>query len=129
MKGLMDTGASISCIGGDLAREIFDKNIKFKQMSSNVRTADGKSQTISGKLCLEVTYGGFTRLLTFFLVPTLIHSLYLGIDFWTEFDMLPSGLTTQDGLSSISGYEKKLTKIVSQRKLSTEQQGLLEKAI
>jgi len=43
--------------------------------------------------------------------------------------MLPSGLTTQDGLSSISGYEEKPTKIVSQRKLSTEQQGLLEKAI
>jgi len=61
MKGLMDTGASISCIGGNLAREIFDKNIKFKQMSSNVRTADGKSQTISGKLCLEVTYRGLTK--------------------------------------------------------------------
>ena len=48
VDGLLDTGASISCVGIALVERILQLNIPFKKMSSSVRTADGKQQHIIG---------------------------------------------------------------------------------
>lgn len=94
VSGLMDTGASISCIGGHLAADILKEEIYFQPITSNVQTADGKSQEILGKLHTSIEYNGDTKPCTFFIVPSLKQSLYLGIDFWTKFQLLPQGLGT-----------------------------------
>ncbi|KAI8128794.1 hypothetical protein CVS40_1659 [Lucilia cuprina] len=46
--GLLDTGASVSCLGADAAKELLNSDISFKKIKSGVRTADGKMQNVSG---------------------------------------------------------------------------------
>ncbi|KAH8315350.1 hypothetical protein KR059_005688, partial [Drosophila kikkawai] len=45
--GLLDSGASISCLGGNLAREVVAQGV-YKAINSNGKTADGRSQQIIG---------------------------------------------------------------------------------
>lgn len=44
--GLLDTGASISCIGGALAKKFMNGHTAYKHLSCAVKTPDGKSQKI-----------------------------------------------------------------------------------
>ncbi|KAH8356230.1 hypothetical protein KR200_011303, partial [Drosophila serrata] len=53
--GLLDSGASISCVGGNLAREVMTKG-GYKAINSNATTADGRSQQILGYLKADVEY-------------------------------------------------------------------------
>lgn len=92
ISGLMDTDASIRCIGGSLATDILQEEIEYRPLNCNVQTADGKGQEILGKLRTAIEYNGKSKDLTLYIVPTLKQSLYLGIDFWTEFQLLPVGI-------------------------------------
>ncbi|KAH8404970.1 hypothetical protein KR215_007183, partial [Drosophila sulfurigaster] len=58
ITGLMDTGATINCIGGKLAEEILANNTEYTQLSSSVKTADGNRQRICGKLSVPVQFKG-----------------------------------------------------------------------
>lgn len=87
--GLLDTGASISCIGGTLASKFIKDNEEFKPLSCSVRTADGKSQQIIGRLTTTVCFKQHEKEISFYIVPSLSQPLYLGIDFWKAFDLLP----------------------------------------
>lgn len=120
----MDTGASISCIGGSFVQSIIQDKVPHKSMGSTVRTADGNTQKIVGKLRTKVQYKGVTRTLSFYLVPSLVQSLYLGIDFWTEFDLLPSELTKSFNLASIESSNTE-----EFRSLSQEEQIMLKETI
>ncbi|KAH8280176.1 hypothetical protein KR054_009046, partial [Drosophila jambulina] len=46
LSGLMDTGASINCIGGQFAKDLMDMNVGVRPVNANVRTADGGRQPI-----------------------------------------------------------------------------------
>ncbi|EDW38656.1 GL15379 [Drosophila persimilis] len=98
--GLLDTGASVCCIGGHLAKDVMEKT-EYKRLSATGKTADGKSQDIIGRLTTEVSYRGESKKITFFLVPSLSGDLYLGIDFWKAFNLLPVSLLSEQ-LSVVS---------------------------
>lgn len=89
IMGLLDSGASISCISGNLCKEILTCNPDIKSMKSTVATADGNKQNIVGSIILPIKYKDIKHDLNFYLVPSLSQDLYLGVDFWSKFNIAP----------------------------------------
>lgn len=87
--GLLDSGASISCLGGDAAKKISDWELPFKPINTSVKTASGAEQKVMGYSDVIVSYGEKRRLIRLYVVPSLTLDLYLGIDFWNEFGLVP----------------------------------------
>ncbi|KAH8325114.1 hypothetical protein KR074_002522, partial [Drosophila pseudoananassae] len=90
--GLLDTGASVSVVGGKLAEHIIKKRIPFKRSFGPISTADGHKQEVVGCLSIPIEYENITKELQLFIIPSLSQDLYLGIDFWTTFDLLPPSM-------------------------------------
>lgn len=89
VRGLLDSGASVSCLGRDALKTLQKIGLKWKEMSSKIQTASGQSQEILGYVDAKVTYGTSSHILRFYIIPSLSQQLYLGIDFWVAFDLLP----------------------------------------
>lgn len=89
MKGLLDTGATVSVLGNGCRELIENLNCSFKEIYSNVRTAGGGEHRILGKVTLDVVYKGMKRNLDLYLCPDLDQELYLGIDFWKIYQLAP----------------------------------------
>lgn len=94
--GLLDTGANISCIGGNLAQKDFSKYSNFRSARSHARTADGSTQNVLGWIDVEVTFRGSTRCLRFLIIPSITQNLILGIDFWKSFDLIRNLICTSE---------------------------------
>lgn len=90
VTGLLDSGATISCLGKDAFSTIHRCNLKWKQFEgSSVETACGKSQTVEGYTDTMVTFQNKIKKIRFYIVPTLTNTMYLGIDFWIAFNLMP----------------------------------------
>lgn len=96
--GLLDTGANVSCIGGDLAKTDFTKYPTFNRCKSFVKTADGKRQNILAWIDVTITFKEKTSNLKIFIIPTISQRLILGIDFWKSFQLLPNFTRSLDVL-------------------------------
>lgn len=94
--GLLATGASISCIGSDLATENFQKFRNFSRCNSSVKTADGALQKVIGWISVNLTFKEKACPINLFIIPSLSHRLILGIDFWKKFNLLPSVVESVD---------------------------------
>ncbi|KAH8338217.1 hypothetical protein KR074_001824, partial [Drosophila pseudoananassae] len=92
VQGLLDTGAAMSCIGGNLAKDYIYSNKPLKRVFSDACTADGSNQTILGRINTMVEYKGEEKKIELYVISSLKQDLYLGIDFWKQFDLLPSSL-------------------------------------
>lgn len=46
LLGLLDTGASLSCIGSDVAKIFLESGQTFKKLNTSIKTADGTCQKI-----------------------------------------------------------------------------------
>lgn len=79
--GLMDKGASISCVGGGFAAELKNNKENVKSFATTVRTADGQQQNVVAKIITNITFKGESKPIVLYVVPTLLQNLYLGIDF------------------------------------------------
>lgn len=98
--GLLDTGANISCIGGELALNDFSKFSNISKCKSNVRTADGNLQNVNGWIEVDVTFKGETRPLKIFIIPSIAQKLILGIDFCKAFNLIPDIIGTVGMIAS-----------------------------
>lgn len=88
--GLLDSGASISCFGKNAADTLAKCGIVFKQNTgSSVVTACGSHQNIEGFVDVAVTFQATTKCIRFYIIPTLSNTVYLGVDFWVAFNLLP----------------------------------------
>lgn len=85
------TGANISCIGSDLATKNCLDCPNFKQIVSEVKTADGKRHPVIGILRVDVNYNGSTKEIDFYIIPSLNKRVILGIN-WRIFS-LDTGLS------------------------------------
>ncbi|XP_044572730.1 uncharacterized protein LOC6503773 isoform X1 [Drosophila ananassae] len=92
IKGLMDTGASMSCIGGQFAQEVMGSEVPIHRVFNNVSTADGSKLNIIGRLSTNIEYNGQIKAIQLYIVPSLKQNLYLGVDFWKLFDLLPPNI-------------------------------------
>lgn len=126
--GLLDTGASISCIGSDLAKTDFSKHPNFVKCRSHVKTADGSIQNVKGLLDVDVSFKETSRRLRLFIIPSISQRLILGIDFWRTFGLIPDIIGSVDLLTSESlpktpsvfGPSEQSCKIVHQLEQSCE---------
>lgn len=95
-KGLLDSGASISCLGNGVLDWLPSVSAHWTHLKSSVRTADGNPQPVLGYLDTFVKCGNVSKSIRLYIVPGLTQRLYLGIDFWRSFGIVPMSV---DGLS------------------------------
>lgn len=62
----------------------------MKKISSSISTADGASQAVLGYVDVPLTFSNKTSLFRLYIVPSLSNELYLGIDFWSTFGIVPA---------------------------------------
>lgn len=117
--GLLDSGASVSCIGADLATELLAENKGVKRIRSCVRTADGSRQDVAGIIKLSVTYKSESHQIEFYVIPSLVQNLYLGIDFWKTFKIAVNVVSEV----SIGGLDP------NRHALTCQQQSILNSAV
>jgi len=60
--GLLDTGAAISEVGGNLAKQIIQSKHSFKQVATAACTSDGKRQEVIGRFRTPVPYKGSSKI-------------------------------------------------------------------
>lgn len=122
LKGLLDSGASISCFGKNALSTLERLNITPKKFLSSVQTAGGEGQDIIGFADVNINYANKTNIIRIFVIPTLSQELYLGVDFWKAFGLLPlqvNSINKQTPQSDTNrhelsaGQQKKLNQIVS----------------
>lgn len=101
--GLLDTGANVSCIGGDLAQKDFTKFPNFVECKSFVKTADGNCQKVLGWISTNITFKNKTNIIKLYIIPTISQRLILGIDFWKAFNLFQNVLETADILACNNG--------------------------
>lgn len=91
VRGLLDSGASISCLGKGAWQTIHRCALKWKELGdhSAVETASGQQQKIVGYVDTRIQFQGTTNKIRLYIIPTLKNELYLGIDFWHSFELLP----------------------------------------
>lgn len=82
LKGLMDSGASISCLGDDCLQIADQMKIPVLDFKSSVHTADGKTHQIIGKVKAKVQCGDKDEEIILYLIPNLKQKLILGYDSW-----------------------------------------------
>lgn len=124
LLGLLDSGASISCLGQNSLHRVEQLGLKMKKIYQTVHTADGSAQTVLGfvDVCLE--FKGKSRTVRLYIIPSLKQELYLGIDFWREFGLAPTMIEEIDGVSQ--GAQPKQHSETKQHVLSEEQSAELE---
>ena len=83
---LLDSGATDSCIGGDLARDIVAQR-KFRKCFTTVRTADGMRQQVVGSISIFISFNGHEHSMSFVIVPTIEEDMICGMDFWNKFGL------------------------------------------
>lgn len=126
MIGLLDTGASISCLGSQAASDFLTSMVPYKALNMSVKTADGKSQRVLGILDTEIVFRGKLASIKMYIVPTLSQNLILGIDFWRLYDLLPPSLLPFVGQSDQSDG---IDEIFGDKILSPQQKFDLQKVI
>lgn len=86
---------------------------------AGIRTADGKSKAIVGKVTVEVSFKNQKDSITLFLVPSLEQSLYLGIDFWRKFKIAPN-IVSSDSFTETEEIETNVHRLSPDEQLSLE---------
>lgn len=93
--------------------------IPIKSLSRSISTADGTQQNVQGCVVLDIKYKQETKPLEFYVIPSLTQDLYLGVNFWKDFQIAPNVI----GELSCSGNPSQSLN------LSSEQQAKLKVAI
>lgn len=89
MLGLLDSGASISCLGRNAMQRIEQLGLTMKPINQSVHTADGSSQSVLGFVEPKVSFKDRVEKIRLFVIPSLTQELYLGVDFWRKFELAP----------------------------------------
>lgn len=113
--GLMDSGASVSCLGKNCLENVKKLNAEIYDFKSVIRTADGARKQIVGKVRLNVKCRDKKVDLVFYLVPSLCQELILGWSFWQSFDIQPCFINSieeiddveESKIHSLTEYQKR----------------------
>lgn len=86
--GMIDTGATVSCIASDYARKFLSEGKRpFQKFKVFLKTADGKEHATVGSVTTVISFRGKSEKQTFLIIPNLNQNLYLGIDFVKSFGL------------------------------------------
>lgn len=120
VEGLLDSGASISCLGNGALDWLSKIGLHWTRFRSSVKTADGNAQLVLGHLDVPIKYGDIAKVVRVYVVPGLSQKLYLGINFWNAFGIVPMSV---NGLSGELDEEEPESKL---HDLDCEQRNELE---
>lgn len=129
LKGLLDSGAQISCLGRNCINFVKNNEIPYScfPISKHVRTASGEPQEIIGFINIDIHFRNQVHNMRLFLIPSLDQQLYLGTDFWSTFKIAPSLIPPTNFLSSLSLPENKSEDNLKLHTLSVDQIAQLER--
>jgi transposase InsO family protein len=87
--GMLDSGANITVLGKDSLNLIRELELEIHETTKKikVKTADGNPHQVSGVVYLPFSFNNKTEVMCTYVVPSLSQRLYLGMDFWTRFDI------------------------------------------
>jgi len=88
--GLLDSGANISVLGVGSEKFLNSPGIKFHSLPSVIQTASGQPQRVFGYIVVNIQFNNRSLPMKLYIVPSLQQSLYLGIDFWNQFKIVPT---------------------------------------
>lgn len=88
--GLLDSGSSRTILGQDGWIRLSKLGLALKHTSSNSCTvANGQSCQVLGSVTIPIRLYDRIRLIEILVVPSLPHSLILGLDFWKKMGIVP----------------------------------------
>lgn len=90
IRGLLDSGASITVLGRDADKLIAKWKVKPKPIRILLKTADGKFHSCRKMAKLPIRFAGEKRYIRVFIAPNIDHDIVLGIDFWDAFGIRPA---------------------------------------
>ncbi|XP_046810030.1 uncharacterized protein LOC124420613, partial [Lucilia cuprina] len=76
--GLLDSGATVTCLGKNCMQFVAKAGLEVHNFSTIIKTADGTSHPIVGRVRSEVRFRDAVNVITFYLVPTVNRELFLG---------------------------------------------------
>lgn len=97
---LLDSGATISCLGGKAAAQL-KSHPNVQKSSGRIKTANNSECVVIGRLVCDITYRGITKPVEFYIIPTLKQDAYLGIDFWRDFGLLNQIVQTSSQVNEL----------------------------
>lgn len=106
LVGLLDSGASISCLGKNAENTILQLGLRMKKVNTIVNTADGAGQSVIGYVDATITYDNLTKIIRLYIIPSLSQQLYLGVDFWQAFRICPAIIGEIDDTPLIENKNK-----------------------
>lgn len=123
VRGLLDSGASVSVLGKNSLQFMERNNILLKSFKTFISTADGSKNSVLGHCTLPVFYKGVEKDIDFYIVPSLNQEAYLGLNFWRSFAIAPNLIPA---VESIDFENNSDNKDVCYHDLSAEQKLQLE---
>jgi transposase InsO family protein len=85
MRGLLDSGAECTVLGGDGFGLIEKMSLSTRVAKGTVKTADGTRHSVVAACDLPYVFQGQCKLVKTLIVPSFPFKLILGIDFWKNF--------------------------------------------
>lgn len=116
VEGLLDSGASISCLGNGALDWLSKIGLHWTRFRSSVKTADGNAQLVLGHLDVPIKYGDISKIVRVYIVP----GLYLEIDFWNTFGIVPMSVNGLSGELDEEEPESKLHDLDSDQRIELE---------
>lgn len=125
MLALLDSGASVSVLGNGANELLQETNSKARAFSASVKTACGSPQSITGRIKIKVKFQNKCKEIDFFVCPSLSQPIYLGIDFFSAFEIGKDLFN----LEEVSLLKSQDTEDPERHTLTEEQQLILDKVV
>lgn len=131
VRALLDSGASRTIVGNGGEWILNDFPAKLRTtVSLFVETADAKKHAILGNVNLPITLQGRTKCMDVLYVPSLSHSLLLGIDFWEKFHIVADVCNKKWEFSCNSSVQcSAISGLMDEEHLTADQKSQLKKLI
>lgn len=88
--GLLDSGASISILGNESHADFIKFGFEMHQMEpTSCNVANGVVVQSIGYIFVPVTFKNVTHVIKFYVIPSIVSDVILGVDFWHAFRLAP----------------------------------------
>jgi len=89
LLGLLDSGASHTIVGSLGFGKLNSLGLRLVKQSLSCTVANGQSCISEGYFSLPITLRSRTRLINVLYIPSFMHELILGVDFWKVMGVVP----------------------------------------
>lgn len=121
MRGLLDSGASHTIIGGP-GWEVLNKlNLPFKDKTIHCTVANGQNCVGIGTVDIPFRVQNRVKIINTLVIPSISHSLVLGANFWRQMGIVPDLRHDSWTFTTNSSVEIKSVQLQSRTELTPEQ--------